>query len=841
MRADDEFGAAAAGTAAPHHPPSAAGGGMRWHVSFVLGVLCTLLVLRLQEGGSGGVLPGGGAGLSAHLQQPASAGGGGASSTPWAAPTAQVTALADGGAGGDAGDGYDDREAEGTGAATVAEAAAGSDAPAAPPPSDADWDADDGGGGGAGPPVPTPVRGEEDVVVVTAPVEGEQPGGDAEQQQEADGAEGEGGYDDGASSSAAAAGGGAPGGDPVPPPSHAFVCVQLKPTAGAGFDALPVHPRGADGKPPPWSRDVAGLAIGDVWNVTHCYAPPGGSAGEGGGPPPYTVRVAAGGGRNSLRRLRRVGLSGKVILTRVGARRAGSRRRGPGRELVAPYPSRCDWLAEYALPRPVADTYASLVFSRSPHTLAYGRHVAGPDEVAAELEGPELLSLAPAFNPARCEYVFHYALTLPGRYRLRLSAHRGAYAALAEVAPRVYPESSYDNIGGDGLWVLAVGPVPGLLQPDGRSLLVGPSTLDAAWRHVTQDAPAGQPACRGRGRLPAGRWVAAAPPSGVLRRPGDPPLAFQRALPLPPALVRRWWTDPRAYAWLPYDCRPPPRPSRAAARACLAGKRLLVAGDSHDRGLFNALAGWLWGAGGGPPPLPPQFHATRCFSLGADNDWSAAALERHGGMALDGDDARSDAARAVPLPPQLCFAWNHLGDPAGLHLLGGHWDAVVAGFGHHPANGSNRWSLDRWRSAVARLFRSAGATLRVVDARARHEAAAAAAGAAGAPPPPVWRLPRLVWHTIPAPPVRKDGHPVAHGDGRTLTRLRAMNAAAAEAADAAADAYPPLAAALTVLDAWAWTLPLVELAGDSVHYDGFPPYVEAALDALVGALCGGGG
>ena len=680
----------------------------------------------------------------------------------------------------------------------------------------------------SGPPVPTPIRGEG----VELDTYEEDQGGNAinDETKTAPGtADERAGTSDGAEQQEAAAEvetspalpSPPASSDPVPLPHHSQVCVHLKPSSGARFDPWPVHKKDEKGKTPFFSRDVSKAAIADYWNISHCYTPVAGGA--------ASVQIAEGQEGAGLRGLRKVGMSGKVVLNRLGLRGAGSRHRGPGREKLL-VPSYCDRVPEFSFPLSYADTFESLLFSRSETTMRYGRSAAGPDEVSVELEGPELLSLPPVFDSRTCSYTFYYSLSLPGRYRLRIMAYRGGYQGLEEVSGR-YPETSFDNIGGDGLFMLAVddgqqgeggtaGPQAGALS---RSI------IEDAWRRMTQRELQSLPLCRSRGAFPSGRWVASSPPSQLMRVPSsDSPYTFKRRIALKPEYQRQWWTDPGRYSWLPYSCRAPPRPRLEAARKCFAGKRVLISGDSHDRGLFMTLAGHLWGL---PPSdtLPKLFHSTRCYG-NSGKEWGE--LEQQA-LAVDSEAARKDAAQARRLPPQLCFVWNSLGDPAAVNLLGGHWDAVLFGFGHHPANGNNRWSLDRWKSAVARLFRTFASALKVLRARQRHD-------------PTLWRAPSLLYHTIPAAPIRKDGQPRQYGDGRTLQRLRAMNGLAAEAMGEAfaaleeedGEAAPP---PITVLDLWSMTLPLIDLSADSVHYDEHPPYAQATLDLLLQAVCAVGG
>lgn len=696
--------------------------------------------------------------------------------------------------------------------------------------------------------VPVPVPGEADEGAPPPVAAGEQDGSDA--------------VEVAVGGSSATEPGGAAATEPAspspfpdelqPPRFHSHVCVPVQPTAGAGLDAWPVHPRDDKGGVPRFSRDVGGLQLRDVWNVSLCYTPVG-----------RPVRVAAG-SEPQLGGLRAVGMDGVLVVTRVGVRGAVKRHRGAGKDKLV-VPSACDARVEYALPGPWADTYESLRFSGSPRVMRYGRLFAGPDELSVELEGPELLSLEPEFDSRTCSYSFHYGLTLPGRYRVRIMAYRGGYAGLNE-AHRKYPETSFDSVLGDAFFFLAVDPgmdggaaAAPVDEPDtGTSpartprpppavLELDAASLDATWQRVTgPGAQAALPACRSA-TAPAGRWVAAAAPSAVLLPRDAEPLRFPRLVPMRIEYQRTWWAQPERYAWLPYSCRLPRPLPLTTVRSCFARRRVLIAGDSHDRGLFALLVAHLWRISH-VGVVPKTFTGTRCYTV-PDGSAPWAVVGAVGltptPLVVDSPLARANASLARPLPPQLCFAWNHLADPTPLQLLDGRWDVVLFGFGHHPANGGNRWSLDRWRSAVSRVFRSVVAAAAVLDARARHEAADAAAaeaaanGTLGAAAPPharLWRAPRVVWHSIPAPPVRKDNQPRQHGDGRTLQRLRAMNAFAQEAMDDAGGDNVPT---LSTLDLWAMTLPLMDLAVDSVHYDHFQPLARAVVDALVGTVCGG--
>ena len=187
---------------------------------------------------------------------------------------------------------------------------------------------------------------------------------------------------------------------------------------------------------------------------------------------------------------------------------------------------------------------------------------------------------------------------------------------------------------------------------------------------------------------------------------------------------------------------------------------------------------------------------------------------------------------------QVCFAWNRFGDAQPLVLVDGHWDVVFFGFGDHPASGRYRWTLDRWRSVTGRLFYALAGKVALLEARARHEVIERAKqrgkAAEEASERLVWPVPRVVWHTIPAPPVRKDGFSVLHGDGRTLQRIRAMNELASEALY---DAMRGEVGNVKVVDLWALTLPIIDMPADSVHYDAWVPYQKAVLGLLFEQIC----
>ena len=165
-------------------------------------------------------------------------------------------------------------------------------------------------------------------------------------------------------------------------------------------------------------------------------------------------------------------------------------------------------------------------------------------------------------------------------------------------------------------------------------------------------------------------------------------------------------------------------------------------------------------------------------------------------------------------------------------IVDGHWDWIVSGWGQHPANGRHHWTLETWRKQVKRRFNVIARYTIAIHQRWRHEVEAQS-GTADEGRHTVWRPTRVLWHSIPAPVVRKDSFVVIHSDWRTLQRIRAMNEIATLALDEAS------ADAVDVLDLWRLTLPLIDLSADRTHFDLWMPYREASLALLLERLCQG--
>ena len=235
-----------------------------------------------------------------------------------------------------------------------------------------------------------------------------------------------------------------------------------------------------------------------------------------------------------------------------------------------------------------------------------------------------------------------------------------------------YPETSFDDLSGD-VSFFAIGSAGGASSEGGGGAAseggvgaagapapppvdVSTAGLDEAWRRVVAPAPPLAPCLPGASATASGRWVSARAPSAEAL---FSPLTFSRTIALRREYLRQWWVDPRGYTWLPYGCAAPRLPSARDARACLAGRRVLFAGDSHDRGLFSHILALLWGADWASA-LPPSFAGTRCVSPPGELDADAATGGAAGGMPSPQpmvtaplSSLKNESSLTEPLPPQV--------------------------------------------------------------------------------------------------------------------------------------------------------------------------------------------
>lgn len=85
---------------------------------------------------------------------------------------------------------------------------------------------------------------------------------------------------------------------------------------------------------------------------------------------------------------------------------------------------------------------------------------------------------------------------------------------------------------------------------------------------------------------------------------------------------KQWITDPRRYAWIPYDCKYPTVTKRQAG-SCLGKLRILFSGDSHTRTFYNAFMEQVCDI----PSAAQKGHATsQCHEPNATSACSGARM-----------------------------------------------------------------------------------------------------------------------------------------------------------------------------------------------------------------------
>jgi hypothetical protein len=357
------------------------------------------------------------------------------------------------------------------------------------------------------------------------------------------------------------------------------------------------------------------------------------------------------------------------------------------------------------------------------------RDIFGEDEFLLELEGPEILALqsvSPRALLETCVYEMPFKWTIPGRYHVKLVWLREHFDASQELV-QAWPESHFDLPLGSDIF-LEIGNVEQM--------------KDALMKSQTQtDVPTCDPR-----RQHEGRWVFKQSPdqdifpqsgpfyykSRCIDRPGDGMrAAFEK---IDPEEVEKFvlygghnrrgkchehlpiYVDHKKYDWLANDCRLR-RFTRDEATSCLQKRSLNFRGDSHMRKLFLTMA---------------QYSCNITKSV-QDAKWAS--------ICADGLQHGQSCAH-------LCYIVDHEGDNPG--LLDG-VDLVVANFGHHPADGSHHWTLQRYQQQVDTYVNKVQR-----DMQQPHAA-------------------RFAWHETNVLPFRND--PLVHwfGDWRTIHRLASYN------------------------------------------------------------------
>ena len=205
----------------------------------------------------------------------------------------------------------------------------------------------------------------------------------------------------------------------------------------------------------------------------------------------------------------------------------------------------------------------------------------GPDEFFVELSGTELHVLV-GNHTGRCTHAFPYSVRVPGPYRLRVIRLYRGFDAVSEGIAGWAPVHFDDPLGNDTIVYIG-----------DASAATKPGTVEVQRRaHAKLLSGAGLPRCASPESLAQGRWVSTVPPDEALSPqplPRQPGTLRRRAWPQP------WYINITRLTWVPESCARQ-RVAPAAARACLANKRVLLQGDSQTRFLFNALIRSVYGA-----------------------------------------------------------------------------------------------------------------------------------------------------------------------------------------------------------------------------------------------------
>jgi hypothetical protein len=437
----------------------------------------------------------------------------------------------------------------------------------------------------------------------------------------------------------------------------------------------------------------------------------------------------------------------------------------------------------------------------------------GPDTFWMELLGPrEYHRLVPAHAGA-CAYTAPYAVVHPGRYGLRLvhlyDRYDGASDVSAHPLPGVWPTVHLDSVLGNTS-VVALTPPP--VPPSGE-----PPPPAAPPAGGYDDS--GLPECTSPRQIAKGRWLVAASnsssSSGGGRRRRPPPLATFAPWDY------RYAGD--ALRWAPYGCRWRPL-GMAAARACLAGKRVAFRGDSQTRVFFSALLA----AVGGVTDAAAKGLLRACVSLNGTHAHLPGAVFCFTFDALGAPGAAWEPpgnATSERRPDHTWFSGAAgASSPSPAATAGYPWDILWLNFGHHPAAIAH-WSYRRYRRALEAYFP-------LVDA--------------GAPPPPApggrRRRPLVVWGTpqdAPFPAGAWLARFREHADWRTSPRLRLFAETSARAVARFAAAAPQQRRArYCLVDAHSPSAQSLFLSTDNAHIH-HPAYQHLLADLFLRCACDG--
>ena len=308
-------------------------------------------------------------------------------------------------------------------------------------------------------------------------------------------------------------------------------------------------------------------------------------------------------------------------------------------------------------------------FSDDDNYSKYVRQHIGPDDFILGMEGPEIHDL---FSGTRylgqCIYEVPFKVSTAGRYNLKLTWWRENFGSAVDIAQRGWQAAHFDLPLGIGAFV----------------------SLEDSTKH-TEHAEQEKPQCNLRDvtyNYMQGMWAPKEKnyDSNVIRI-GE-------------------------YRWYPENCALKQFDSTAASQ-CLAGKKVLLIGDSHMRQLRNSLVQLACG-------ITLDLGFMGCITTGCPG------LE---GLCVIADGLAGDTS----------------------FMLHDNVDLVIANFGHHWIDGERRRTVTSYKQHVDTI---------VDRIRSRNSTSL---------------LGKLVWYENNAMYPRKDAWIQGYSDQRTNVKIRVMN------------------------------------------------------------------
>ena len=254
-------------------------------------------------------------------------------------------------------------------------------------------------------------------------------------------------------------------------------------------------------------------------------------------------------------------------------------------------------------------------------------------------------------------------------------------------------------------------------------------------------------------------------------------------------IVFEWALQPdKDWRWLSDVCRHDAA-GRPNVMATLAGRRIVVGGDSQLRALYfgmvNVLSGLEWPCVRNISSIKEEPRVCIANVKGSQRKTVTFTDE------ADHGETRPRGGTKATL--QIDFV-----DDTFLDKLGGNryegYDVVIVGMGQHPAS-KEHWSVDKYRRTIV------GKAARLGQIHAKPLAGRN-------------KLPVVLWYSAPQYPHTQAGFPVAVRDWRTDARLQLFNQIATEIMHGL---HPPI----PVVDAFPLTNAMSHTSPDQAHYTNF--------------------